>query len=98
LSKRHHNCFMLPNLKFQLKLTMVYNIRLVHIAAWTTAKREAYATIFGPVVQKASKVLPKKDIMRLRSLHPELKYFSCIKLKNRINSDIQKSRRRAQRK
>lgn len=78
----------------QAMAIIVIPCHTMRVSEWNSERRAAYDIIFRPAIK--DKMLGKKQILELQMKHPNLKYFSYTKLRNKVNADVQKARRNQQ--
>ena len=63
------------------------------IAEWNEFSRQAYAEIFGDMVNNHRKIIPCSIIERVKQSHPFFKHLPFVKIRNKMNVDVQKLKR-----
>ena len=84
----------MPSLSARMQLHGLETL-LFMFAVWTPEVSRAYLRVFAPFIEREKRVMGKYEIDKLKATDAALKDLATAKLKNKINAQVQKIRRRA---
>ena len=84
----------MPSLSARMQLHGLETL-LFMFAVWTPEVSRAYLRVFAPLIEREKRVMGKYEIDKLKATDAALKDLATAKLKNKINAQVQKIRRRA---